>query len=142
MASYSLKNTSAPSKDKIAFSLNLKRLRVNANIKQAQLALLCGVSIRAWGAWESMSQPTWPPADMLPRIANELQCTINDLFGGSPDWLPQTADERYLFGVIRKSKLPSHQIVHVMINALDKMTANDRRLWVTIGHRLRKNIKT
>ncbi|MEY8239994.1 MAG: helix-turn-helix transcriptional regulator [Cycloclasticus sp.] len=129
------------SNDKFKFSLNLKRIRRNAGIKQAPLAKLCGVSIRAWGAWESMDQPTWPPAEVLPIIAKEINCSINDLYGDTPDWLPTTTAERNLLSTIRNSRLPTNQIANSMINTLEDMLAEDRKLWTHLGARLRKNIK-
>ncbi len=136
-----MKTPKTASPDKVDFSLNLKRIRRHANIKQAPLAKLCGVTIRTWGAWESLEQPTWPPSDKLASIAKALSCSIDDLFGTPPEWLPNSVDERELLAIVRKSRLPVRQIVMAVINTLEEMLAEDRKLWGLLGARLRKNFK-
>lgn len=52
--------------------------RKDAGLNQTQLAELCGVSQAAVAAWESgIKHPT---ADKLPKIAEALGCTIDDLY--------------------------------------------------------------
>lgn len=56
----------------------MKRLRKAAKMSQTELAAALGVGQSAVASWEAgLSYPT---ADKLPKIAETLGCTIDDLF--------------------------------------------------------------
>ena len=127
--------------NKATFALNLKRLRRHSSIGQQPLADACGVTLRTWGRWESMTDSAWPNSKELPLIANILHCSIDDIYSHEPDWLPSTSDERELLKVVRSSNIPALQIARVMINAMDGLLNEDRTLWLRLGRRLSKNLR-
>lgn len=55
----------------------IKELRVQAGMKQIELAMKIGVSQGAVSQWEKGY--TMPKADLLPKIAQILNCTIDEL---------------------------------------------------------------
>lgn len=62
----------------------IRELRRKAGITQAKLAANLGFkSSSTITMWENGSRN--PPSTMLPRLAQELDCTIDELFGRSRD---------------------------------------------------------
>lgn len=57
---------------------NLGRLRRRARLSQEQLAAAIGVNRGALSMWECGK--SWPPANILPSLANVLGCTIEELY--------------------------------------------------------------
>ena len=57
----------------------LRVLREAANISASALASEMGVSQQAVGKWERGE--AMPRADLLPKLADVLHCTIDALFG-------------------------------------------------------------
>lgn len=62
---------------------NLKRLREKAKLTQADVAKGVGKAPSLVAMWESGSRQ--PRADMLPKLARVLGCTIDDLFSAPDD---------------------------------------------------------
>ena len=60
------------------FNTNLRRILREKGITQEQLALAVGVSAQAVSKWEMNS---YPDAALLPKIAERLGTTIDELFG-------------------------------------------------------------
>ena len=60
------------------FNANLRRIRKEKGITQEQLADAAGVSAQAVSKWEMNS---FPDAALLPRIADRLGVSIDELFG-------------------------------------------------------------
>ncbi len=60
------------------FNVNLRRIRKEKGITQEQLADAAGVSAQAVSKWEMNS---FPDAALLPRIADRLGVSIDELFG-------------------------------------------------------------
>lgn len=58
--------------------MRLRVMRENVGLTQAALGKLVGVEQHTVSQWESGYR--MPRADKLPRLANVLGCTINDLF--------------------------------------------------------------
>lgn len=56
----------------------IKVLRVQAGMTQTALAKALGVSQQAVGQWETGDG--LPRAELLPKLAKLLKCTIDDLF--------------------------------------------------------------
>ena len=59
----------------------IKALRKKNSITQQELADLLGVDKTTVSKWETGS--SFPRANVLPKIAEIFQCTINDLYGES-----------------------------------------------------------
>lgn len=60
---------------------NLKKLRILAGLSQNALAQKLGyISGSAIAMWESGTRK--PPSDLIPKIAEVLNCSIEDLFKG------------------------------------------------------------
>ena len=60
------------------FNDNLRRIRKEKKITQEQLAEFVGVSPQAVSKWEMNS---FPDASLLPKIAEKLEVSIDELFG-------------------------------------------------------------
>lgn len=60
------------------FNDNLRRIRKEKKITQEQLAEFVGVSPQAVSKWETNS---FPDASLLPKIAEKLEVSIDELFG-------------------------------------------------------------
>lgn len=58
--------------------MSIKSKRIEAGYTQEQLADILGISRPAVTLWETGVNS--PRSDMLPKIANLLHCTIDDLF--------------------------------------------------------------
>ena len=52
---------------------NIRRLRTRAEMTQAEVANALGYTM-----WETGDRK--PPSDLIPKIAEVLHCTINDLY--------------------------------------------------------------
>lgn len=61
---------------------DLKELRKNANLSQAGLAKLCGVTQATIAMWENGERK--PDIIMLKRLAYILGCTTDDLLASIP----------------------------------------------------------
>ena len=59
--------------------MNIKEMRMSANLTQQDLGEQLGVGRTTVAMWENGD--AMPRADKLPEIAKVLGCTINDLFG-------------------------------------------------------------
>lgn len=60
---------------------NLRRLREKANLTQGEFAKAVGYSYGSIiSMWESGTRK--PPSDLIPKIAEVLNCSIEDLFEG------------------------------------------------------------
>ena len=60
------------------FNANLRRIRKEKGITQEQLADFAGVSPQAVSKWEMNS---FPDAALLPKIAEKLEVSIDELYG-------------------------------------------------------------
>lgn len=58
---------------------NIKRLRLEKNLTQEQLATKLGVSAQAVSKWETSE--TYPDGALLVPLANELEVSLDELFG-------------------------------------------------------------
>lgn len=126
------------SAQKSIFAENLKRLRLESNLKQKELAELLNTNARTWRRWESQNDTHWPQPHQLPLLANVFNCSIDDLFNFEPNWLAQTAEERELLMIARQANpnLPRRQIINALVLALGKLEGSDRKAWLDIGNRL------
>jgi len=120
---------------KAIFASNLNRLVANSGRKKKELASLFDTEPRTFRKWRDPNDPLWPPHYILPKIASEFDCSMDDLFGHNPAWLPQTAGERELLMVVRQSNpnLPRRQIINALTLALGNLNAEHRKLWLAVG---------
>ena len=63
----------------MSLSANIKRLRLEKNWTQEQLATKLGVSAQAVSKWETSE--TYPDGALLIPLANELEVSLDELFG-------------------------------------------------------------
>ena len=63
----------------MSLSANIKRLRLEKNLTQEQLAAALGVSAQAVSKWETSD--TYPDGALLVPLANELAVSLDALFG-------------------------------------------------------------
>jgi len=63
----------------MSLSDNIKRLRLEKNLTQEQLAAKLGVSAQAVSKWETSE--TYPDGALLVPLANELEVSLDELFG-------------------------------------------------------------
>lgn len=63
----------------MSLSANIKRLRLEKNLTQEQLAAKLGVSAQAVSKWETSE--TYPDGALLIPLANELEVSLDELFG-------------------------------------------------------------
>ena len=63
----------------MSLSANIKRLRLDKNLTQEQLATKLGVSAQAVSKWETSE--TYPDGALLVPLANELEVSLDELFG-------------------------------------------------------------
>ena len=63
----------------MSLSSNIKRLRLEKNLTQEQLATKLGVSAQAVSKWETSE--TYPDGALLVPLANELEVSLDELFG-------------------------------------------------------------
>ena len=63
----------------MSLSANIKRLRLEKNLTQEQLATKLGVSAQAVSKWETSE--TYPDGALLVPLANELGVSLDELFG-------------------------------------------------------------
>lgn len=61
----------------------IQRLRVEQGMSQAILAEALGVDSSTVAKWESGG--IYPRAQLLPKLAQILDCTIDELFTAAPD---------------------------------------------------------
>ncbi len=61
----------------------IQRLRVEQGMSQAILAEALGVDSSTVAKWESGG--IYPRAQLLPKLAQILGCTIDELFAAAPD---------------------------------------------------------
>lgn len=61
----------------------IQRERLKLGMTQADLAGALGVDPSTVAKWES--EKAYPRADLLPKIANLLGCTIDELYADEPE---------------------------------------------------------
>ena len=65
----------------MSLSANIKRLRLEKDMTQEQLAIKLGVSAQAVSKWETSE--TYPDGALLIPLANELEVSLDELFGNN-----------------------------------------------------------
>jgi transcriptional regulator with XRE-family HTH domain len=69
----------------MSFAANLKRIRIARNLTQAELSALCGFRSQSRiGNYERDNDRQPRPAD-LKKLTKALNCSADDLIGGTPE---------------------------------------------------------
>ena len=115
------------------FSQNLRRLRLEKNLTQEQLANILGVSVQSVSRWECGN--TLPDVMLLPEIARLYGITVDDLFRADAKGYPSYAQR--LLAVYEASGrsedfLTAEQEFARM--SASELTADDLRSWGVLYH--------
>lgn len=120
------------------FSQNLRRLRLEKNLTQEQLANILGVSVQSVSRWECGN--TLPDVMLLPEIARLYGVTVDDLYRADAKGYPSYAQR--LLAVYEASGrsedfLAAEQEFARM--SADELTADDLRSWGVLYHYMMKH---
>ena len=120
------------------FSRNLRRLRLQKNLTQEQLANLLGVSVQSVSRWECGN--TLPDVMLLPVIAKLYGVTVDDLYRADAKGYPNYAQR--LLAVYEASGrtedfLAAEQEFARM--SASERTADDLRSWGVLYHYMMKH---
>ena len=120
------------------FSRNLRRLRLQKNLTQEQLANLLGVSVQSVSRWECGN--TLPDVMLLPVIAKLYGVTVDDLYRADARGYPSYAQR--LLAVYEASGrtedfLAAEQEFARM--SASERTADDLRSWGVLYHYMMKH---
>lgn len=115
------------------FSQNLKRLRLEKNLTQEQLANLLGVSVQSVSRWECAN--TLPDVMLLPEIAHLYGVTVDDLYQADIKGYPSYAQR--LLAVYEESGRSEDFIAAEQAFSrmpAGELTADDLRSWGVLYH--------
>ena len=120
------------------FSRNLRRLRLEKNLTQEQLANILGVSVQSVSRWECGN--TLPDVMLLPIIARLYGVTVDDLYRPDATGYPSYAQR--LLAVYESSGrtedfLAAEQEFSRM--SPKELTADDLRAWGVLYHYMMKH---
>lgn len=120
------------------FSQNLRRLRLEKNLTQEQLANILGVSVQSVSRWECGN--TLPDVMLLPEIARLYGVTVDDLYRADAKGYPSYAQR--LLAVYEASGrsedfLAAEQEFARM--SASELTADDLRTWGVLYHYMMKH---
>lgn len=120
------------------FSRNLRRLRLEKNLTQEQLANILGVSVQSVSRWECGN--TLPDVMLLPEIARLYGVTVDDLYRKDAKGYPSYAQR--LLAVYeasgRSEDFLAAEQEFARISA-DDQTADDLRSWGVLYHYMMKH---
>ena len=120
------------------FSRNLRRLRLEKNLTQEQLANILGVSVQSVSRWECAN--TLPDVMLLPEIAKLYGVTVDDLYRADARGYPSYAQR--LLAVYEASGRSDDFIAaeqEFSRMAADELTADDLRSWGVLYHYMMKH---
>ena len=115
------------------FSQNLRRLRMEKNLTQEQLANILGVSVQSVSRWECGN--TLPDVMLLPVIARLYGVTVDDLYRADPKGYPSYAQR--LLAVYEASGRSEDFIAaeqEFSRMSANELTADDLRSWGVLYH--------
>ena len=120
------------------FSQNLRRLRLEKNLTQEQLASILGVSVQSVSRWECAN--TLPDVMLLPEIAKLYGITVDDLYRADAKGYANYAQR--LLAVYEASGrnedfLAAEQEFSRM--SASELTADDLRSWGVLCHYMMKH---
>lgn len=120
------------------FSQNLRRLRLEKNLTQEQLANILGVSVQSVSRWECGN--TLPDVMLLPEIARLYGVTVDDLYRANAKGYPSYAQR--LLAVYEASGRSEDFIAaeqEFFRMSANELTADDLRSWGVLYHYMMKH---
>lgn len=120
------------------FSRNLRRLRLQKNLTQEQVAAILGLSAQSVSRWECAN--TLPDVMLLPQIARLYGVTVDDLYRADAMGYPSYAQRLLaVYEASGKSEdfLAAEQEFARM--PVDQLTADDLRAWGVLYHYMMKH---
>lgn len=120
------------------FSRNLRRLRLEKNLTQEQLAVILGVSVQSVSRWECGN--TLPDVMLLPQIARLYNVTVDDLYREQLTAYPSYAQR--LLAVYEASGRTEDFLAaeqEFARTAPADLTPDDLRSWGVLYHYMLKN---
>lgn len=120
------------------FSKNLRRLRLQKELTQEQLAIRLGVSVQSVSRWECGN--TLPDVMLLPEIAKLYGVTVDDLYRadarGYPSYAQRLLAVYEASGRIEDFLAAAQEFARMPTN---EMTADDLRAWGVLYHYMMKH---
>lgn len=119
------------------FSKNLRRLRLEKNLTQEQLANILGVSVQSVSRWECGN--TLPDVMLLPVIAKIYGITVDDLYRADAKGYPSYA-QRLLAVYEASGRSEDFLAAEQEFSRMPKseLTADDLRAWGVLYHYMMK----
>lgn len=120
------------------FSQNLRRLRLEKNLTQEQLANILGVSVQSVSRWECGN--TLPDVMLLPEIAKLYGVTVDDLYRADAKGYPSYAQR--LLAVYEASGRSEDFLAaeqEFIRMPTSELTADDLRSWGVLYHYMTKH---
>lgn len=119
------------------FSRNLRRLRLEKNLTQEQLANILGVSVQSVSRWECGN--TLPDVMLLPEIARLYGVTVDDLYRADAKGYPSYA-QRLLAVYEASGRSEDFLAAEQEFTRLraGELTADDLRAWGVLYHYMMK----
>lgn len=120
------------------FSKNLRRLRLQKNLTQEQLAAILGVSVQSVSRWECGN--TLPDVMLLPQIAKLYAVTVDDLYRQDAVGYPSYA-QRLLAVYEASGRTEDFQMAEQEFFRMtpQTLTADDLRAWGVLYHYMAKH---
>lgn len=120
------------------FSRNLRRLRLQKNLTQEQLANILGVSVQSVSRWECAN--TLPDVMLLPQIARLYGVTVDDLYREDAKGYPSYA-QRLLAVYEASGKSEDFLAAEQEFSRIpvEQLTADDLRAWGVLYHYMMKH---
>lgn len=120
------------------FSRNLRRLRLEKNLTQEQLANILGVSVQSVSRWECGN--TLPDVMLLPVIARLYGVTVDDLYRADAKGYPSYA-QRLLAVYEASGKTEDYLAAEQEFARMSasELTADDLRSWGVLYHYMMKH---
>lgn len=120
------------------FSKNLRRLRLDRNLTQEQLANILGVSVQSVSRWECGN--TLPDVMLLPEIARLYGVTVDDLYRADAKGYPSYA-QRLLAVYEASGRSEDFFAAEQEFTRLraSELTADDLRSWGVLYHYMMKH---
>ena len=106
------------------FGKRLAMLRKQSGLTTQQLASRIGASLRSVHYYEKQSK--FPPAHLLPKLANELNVTIEEMLGVKPTKTTFDPKQASLWRNLKKAQHLSKKDQRILIDLINSLVAKTR----------------